>query len=216
METLFWRKWHRVDANLLVALETTLPAGKAPDYVLTSPADLPEKMVHLSKELAGPIARVLKAAGVSVSRETVDRYYHPRVGGPADLTAEKGSVSFKVHVHSGLFKRIVLRRKGEDGPAPAMRCGRAKELDPKNQDKVFGFNSSRSNSDFYLHLSYPGEDGKFEPVFVKVADYREGVYYLKVSASGGVGGVECEDDVVVVEVEVVSSSAVPAFLRGHN
>lgn len=193
-QRLTWKKWHPVDEALQVALETTLPAGANPQWredVDMPPVDLEkEDMIYRAKEVRDGI------------RETVDRHYHPRAGSFPDLESSVRRASFKVHLTNGLFKRITLRRHASRGEtAPRMWCGRIGE------GKTFGFNAEGSKTPFYLPLAYPGKTDKFEPLFIKVEEYGETPYFLKVDARDEI------DCVVVVEAKLISIREVPAFLR---
>ncbi|OGF62884.1 hypothetical protein A2926_01325 [Candidatus Giovannonibacteria bacterium RIFCSPLOWO2_01_FULL_44_40] len=221
MEELNWKRWVRVDDHLRIALETTLPAGVMPEYVdvveVPSVAELEaDKMIYRAKEAVekkfNPLVIKTDADG---GKETVDRHYHPSIGDFPNLRSAVRRVAFKVHIkkgdkpENGLFKRLCLHRhRGGHKFAANMLCGRAKELKQENQDRVFGFNSDRSSNVDYLSLSYPGEDGKFEPLFIKAMDPgMNAPYYLKIEAH------DEADGVVVVEVSLVSILKVPAFLR---
>ncbi len=204
---LTWQKWEDGDdGGLQVALETTLPAGAEPEYIdypVVDHIDDEQRTVSLGRAIALGIVEIPnemihRAKGL----ETVDRHNHPRIGPVADLRKPVRQVAFKVHVKNGLFKRIALRRHADRGERPAeMWCGRASETE------VFGFNTQGSKNPFFVTLAYPGKTGVFEPLFIKVVEYGEAPYFLKVEANDADGGI------VVVEVSSVSILKAPAFLR---
>lgn len=216
MNELVWKRWHPMDYSLQVALETTLLAGTAAEYVdgvETPMVDLEkEKMIYRTREqeAESKLGSILAAAmGSEVSnKETKDRHYHPRVGFAANLQSATRRVSFKVHLKNELrgsesYRRLHLRRHTSGGRTPArMWCGRAGEKE------AFGFNTEGSKSEVYLPLAYPGKSGRFEPLFIKVMDPgMNAPYYLKVEAH------DEADGVVAVEASLVSVLKVPAFLR---
>lgn len=217
-KVLTWQKWHEVDdGGLQVALETTLPAGAVPEYVDLPVVDhlddeqrtvslgeaivfgiveMPDNMIYRAKTVQSRIG------GMPDGKETVDRHYHPRIGPVADLRKPVRKIAFKVHITNGLFKRLALRRHADRGERPAeMWCGRASE------EEAFGFNTRGSKNLFFVTLAYPGKTPEFEPVFIKVAEYGEVPYFLKVDARDADGGI------VVVEVSLVSILKAPVFLR---
>ena len=204
-KVLTWRKWHAVDdGGLQVALETTLPAGAEPEYAggLDFPPDEDLEECDMIYRAKAVLSRI---GGVPDSKETVDRHYHPRIGPVADLRKPVRKVAFKVHIKNGLFKRIALRRHADHGERPAeMWCGRASEKE------AFGFNTQGSKNQFFVTLAYPGLKQEFEPLFIKVAEYGEVPYFLKVEAH------DEADGVVVVEVSLISILRAPAFLRVYK
>lgn len=210
LDDLQWRKWYRVDDNLSVALETSLPAGALPEYGLDMAVRLPNEMIYRAKESGGTIGAVVsRAMKRPVGRETVDRHYHPQV----ISESKEGFAAFKVHIVNGLFKRIVLWKDPSRKVRVSMWCGREKEFKKENQDKVFGFDSVRSTNAWYVPLSYPGEVNagetpRFEPVFIKVSVVGlNSPYYLKV------GAYNTNDDLVAVHVSKVLANQVPNFLK---
>ena len=184
-----WEKWHSVNDYLQVALEATLPTSKIPTFKNVEVADdfyvhaNMDKMIHRAK------------AG-----ETVDRYYHPRVG--LERKPATRRIVMEKYLTNPLFYRVSLRRHAEErGTSVAMMwCGRASE------GKAFGFSTSGSKNPFFVTLAYPGLTPEFEPVFIKVMQSREPLpYYLKVKARD-------EGENVVVTVTEIEKRQVPMFL----
>lgn len=201
---LVWERWHRIDRNVEVALEATLWAGKEPEYVdgVVVPADLPENMIHYARQkpmkLLGKIIEEVKLG------ETSDRHYQLRVGTEADLVAETRRVALRRGVKNARFYRLVFYKRPVSKRVKVLAaCGRfgVEEKGP------FGFDTKGSSNSDYQPLSYPGKDGGFNPLFIKVAEYGEAPYYLKIEAR------DDDDGDVVVEAKKVDPEEVPAFLR---
>lgn len=204
-------KWHRVDEHLKVALEATLKANATPEYAedfkgfigMGPPEDF-EKMVHKAK--SGVRDSIL---GPQSYQETSDKYYAPRVGPEPYLGQALRKVSFLKHIvkNDGLLWWKICFYKHSQGKrsGASLFCGR------DGESKPFGFDAEQANVDGkrpkHLPLAYPGKTGVFEPLFIKVVEYDEAPYYLKVDAHDADGGI------VVVEVSLVSVLKVPAFLR---
>ncbi|MBI2020950.1 hypothetical protein HYS99_00365 [Candidatus Giovannonibacteria bacterium] len=217
-----WEKWSPLAVALQVGLESTLPAGTAAEFLgSVPPVEELEKteMIYRAREpKKGVLGLEIEAAMGQVSKETVDRHYHPRVK-CADFNRPIRTVVFDRHITGALFERLCLRRHGErKAPPPRMWCGRFGEED------VFGFNAKRSKNPHYVTLAYPGLTPDFVPLYIKVMESGlNAPYYLRVDVHdepgkkkirvGKAGEERSVSERIVVEVRQVNSKDVPAFLR---
>lgn len=204
---LTWERWHRVDRGIEMATEATLEAGVEPEYVggVVVPANLPENMIYRARRK--PLKLLGKVFQEVTLGETSDRHYQPRVGSEPELEAEVRRLTLKKGVKNARWYRLVFyKRPISKSVRVRAWCGRfgAEERGP------FGFDTKGSSNLYYQPLSYPGKSGRFEPLFIKVAEDGEAPYYLKVEAHDEDG------DVVVVAVSRVEAEVVPAFLREQN
>ncbi|KKU59702.1 MAG: hypothetical protein UX81_C0007G0012 [Parcubacteria group bacterium GW2011_GWA2_47_12] len=221
---LRWDKWFRLTDVLRVTLDSTLPAGAEPKFLegieVPSDEELEKKenrMLLRARKFESKISPEMAARlGLkSVIEENYDRYSHPI------SSFGEGKVVYMVHVIKAdrgdkfPYLRLQLWQRGVGKKTHSfLKCGRAKELKPEHQDKVFGFQSKRHYSETeikkaqYLPLSYPGLVGAFEPLFIRVAEHDNRMpYFLKITAHDG------PDNTVIVEAKEVDSNEVPLFLR---
>ena len=197
-----------VDPFLKVGLEATLARGALPQYTegmkdflerVPPEAEDWKKMIHRAK--SGVRGSIL---GPQPYQETKDKYYSPLVGPEAFLGQSLRKVSFLRHITNVDWWKLSFERRSQEkrSPAPWMCCGR------DGEKEAFGFNAEKDEKkSHYLSLAYPGKTGVFEPLFIKVVEYGEAPYFLKVDAHDADGGI------VVVEVSLVSILKVPVFLR---
>ena len=196
-----------VDPVLKVGLEATLPINAQPKYTevmkgflctVVPPEDW-KNMIHRAK--SGVRDSIL---GPQPYQETKDKYYSPLVGPEALLGQSLRKVSFLRHITNADWWKLSFERRSQEkrSPTPWMCCGR------DGEKEAFGFNAEKNEKkSHYLSLAYPGKTGVFEPLFIKVVEYGEVPYFLKVEAHDADGGI------VVVEVSKVSILKAPVFLR---
>ncbi len=134
--------------------------------------------------------------------ESVKRVYEPatKVLGSC-VDGDAAQVFFKSVSSDGLlFRRLVFTRKLRRHWMVATRHG---------EIATFGFDSWNSRDERYLSLAYPGLNGLFVPVYIKIQDGREEkgeeFLYLEVWAWG-------DEPQVVVQARRVNEKEAPESL----
>ena len=178
-----WQKFHPIfGSDLKVGFETTFPKGAVLEL---DPLYKKSGLVH------------------EPPSETIVRIYEPaRVTGSC-LDGKRAQVLFvPVSQKGSVFRRLVFSRKiGDDGhPRRWMTVARHGEI------ATFGFDSWNSKDQRYLTLAYPGEDGEFQSVYVKIKDVDGSFIYLEFGA--------WDDEVqVLFTAHRVNENAVPKLLK---
>jgi hypothetical protein len=185
---LTWRKWHPSgDHAISIALERLYSPQQLPEI----PADYRmKKMFHEDRDRSGVVA--------------LRHLYMPAY--------EDGTIIFPLLDSSfaEVGARIQFKRSSGDGRYHFMVAGRFPS-DDRPELSAFGFdaNDGKSKHQDYLPLAFPGIDGAFAPVFLRVASLGEKMpRYLKISAK-----VFTDRKVARVECVAVGEDEVPEILR---
>lgn len=195
-EKLEWTKFHSIfGPDLKIALESNFPASQ----ILTVRDEMQKELLSCTGQtlseiwdafvpsLPGPLRRVYWPARI-IKDSPIEIEFTP-------LVMPEGEA----------FKRLVFRRKRVNGKnfRYSVACARFGEYFP------FGFSTLNSQSPEYVSLAYPGKNGCFAPLFLKIQNPNL-TKYLRVLASDTE-----EDGIRKVKVLVLEcqKSEVPEHLK---